>query len=133
MLPFTTVVAIKLRGLVDYVEAMSQRDSFGAFCRAFIHQFKYSMPTHSIQQYYKVAEKLEQYGGTKMESAVSQAFYALLNEYAHQKELVLVPQIWVKGKLGRKVKPDGTLKDSLRQDWGYWESKDEADNIDEGD
>jgi len=66
-----------------------------------------------------------------MESTVSQAFYTLLNDYAQQKELMLVPQVWVKGKLGRKVKPDGTLKDSLRQDWGYWESKDEADDIDE--
>ena len=25
--------------------------------------------------------------------------------------------------------PDGTLKDALRQDWGYWESKDEKDNL----
>jgi len=89
------------------------------------------MPTNSIQRYYQEVEKLKQRGGTKMESTVSQAFYTLLNDYAQQKELMLVPQVWVKGKLGRKVKPDGTLKDSLRQDWGYWESKDEADDIDE--
>ena len=25
--------------------------------------------------------------------------------------------------------PDGTLKDALRQDWGYWESKDEKDTL----
>ncbi len=89
------------------------------------------MTTNSIQHYYQEVEKLKQRGGTKMESTVSQAFYTLLNDYAQQKELMLVPQVWVKGKLGRKVKPDGTLKDSLRQDWGYWESKDEADDIDE--
>ena len=89
------------------------------------------MTTNSIQRYYLEVEKLKQRGGTKMESTISQAFYTLLNDYAQQKELTLVPQVWVKGKLGRKVKPDGTLKDSLRQDWGYWESKDEADNIDE--
>jgi hypothetical protein len=29
------------------------------------------------------------------------------------------------------VKPDGTLKDTLRQDWGYWESKDSYDNPDD--
>ncbi|MBI5475449.1 MAG: N-6 DNA methylase [Ignavibacteriales bacterium] len=89
------------------------------------------MLTHSIQRYYQEVEKLKHRGGTKMESTVSQAFYTLLNDYAQQKELMLVPQVWVKGKLGRKVKPDGTLKDSLRQDWGFWESKDEADDIDE--
>jgi len=89
------------------------------------------MATNSIQRYYQEVEKLKNRGGTKMESTVSQAFYTLLNDYAKQKDLTLVPQVWVKGKLGRKVKPDGTLKDSLRQDWGYWESKDEADDIDE--
>jgi hypothetical protein len=76
------------------------------------------MTTNSIQRYYQEVEKLKQRGGTKMESTVSQVFYTLLNDYAQQKELMLVPQVWVKGKLGRKVKPDGTLKDSLRQDWG---------------
>jgi predicted helicase len=27
------------------------------------------------------------------------------------------------------VYPDGTLKDALRQDWGFWESKDEKDDL----
>src|SRR5690606_6327683 len=31
---------------------------------------------------------------------------------------------------GHLVAPDGTLKDALRQDWGYWESKDEYDSLD---
>ncbi len=31
---------------------------------------------------------------------------------------------------GKLVNPDGTLKDILRQDWGYWESKDESDDLD---
>ena len=32
---------------------------------------------------------------------------------------------------GATVYPDGTLKDALRQDRGYWESKDQFDNLDE--
>lgn len=55
----------------------------------------------------------------------------LLDEYAHQKGLMLVPEVSLKNKQGKTVTPDGTLKDSLRQDWGYWESKDESDDIDE--
>ena len=89
------------------------------------------MPSQLINQYYSEVEKLEQYGGTKNETAIRSAFFNLLSSYARQKELVLVQEIPVKGKLGRMVTPDGTLKDSLRQDWGYWESKDEADVIDD--
>ena len=89
------------------------------------------MSLHSIQQYQSEVEKIIHYGGSKKETAIRNAFYNLLNEYAKQKELMLIPEISVKGKLGKSVTPDGTLKDSLRQDWGYWESKDEADNIDD--
>jgi hypothetical protein len=32
---------------------------------------------------------------------------------------------------GTTVYPDGTLKDALRQDWGYWESKDTLDSLDD--
>lgn len=44
---------------------------------------------------------------------------------------MLVAEITIKTAKGKNVTPDGTLKDSLRQDWGYWESKDEADIIDD--
>ncbi|MBK8927547.1 MAG: hypothetical protein IPM74_17010 [Crocinitomicaceae bacterium] len=44
---------------------------------------------------------------------------------------MLVSEVTIKTAKGTNVTPDGTLKDSLRQDWGYWESKDEADDIDE--
>nr|WP_218082850.1 hypothetical protein [Anthocerotibacter panamensis] len=33
-------------------------------------------------------------------------------------------------KSGWTVNPDGTAKDALCQDWGYWESKDEEDILD---
>lgn len=36
----------------------------------------------------------------------------------------------VLGSKGRSVRPDGVLKDALIQNWGYWESKDEADDLD---
>ena len=44
---------------------------------------------------------------------------------------MIVPEITIKTPEGKNITPDGTLKDSLRQDWGYWESKDESDDIDE--
>lgn len=89
------------------------------------------MSIQSIRQYLSEVEKIIHFGGSKKETAIRNAFYNLLNEYAKQKELMLIPEISVKGRLGKTVTPDGTLKDSLRQNWGYWESKDESDVIDD--
>jgi predicted helicase len=89
------------------------------------------MSIHSIKLYQQEVEKIIHYGGTRKETAIRNAFYNLLNEYAKQRGLMLIPEISVRGLKGKTVIPDGTLKDSLRLDWGYWESKDEADNLDE--
>jgi hypothetical protein len=93
--------------------------------------FSICMSIHSIKQYQAEVEKIMHYGGTKKETAIRTAFHNLLNEYAKQKGLLLIPEITIRTPKGKNVTPDGTLKDSLRQDWGYWESKDEADDIDE--
>jgi len=87
------------------------------------------MSIYSVKQYQSEVEKIIDFGGTKKETAIRTAFHGLLNEYAKQKGLMLITELSIKGSKGKTVTPDGTLKDSLRQDWGYWESKDEADNI----
>ena len=89
------------------------------------------MSLQAIHEYHSEVEKIIHFGGTKKETAIRNAFYHLLNVYAKQKGLMLVPEVTIKTKKGKNVTPDGTLKDSLRQDWGYWESKDEADDINE--
>ena len=90
------------------------------------------MSIHSIHQYQSEVEKIIHFGGTKKETAIRNAFYNLLNDYAKQKGLMIVPEIEIKAtNSNRKVMPDGTLKDMLRQDWGYWESKDESDVLDD--
>lgn len=85
------------------------------------------MSLYSIKQYRDEVEKIIHYGGTKKETAIRSAFYNLLNEYAKAKGLMLITEVSIMGTKGRNVTPDGVLKDTLRQDWGYWESKDEAD------
>lgn len=89
------------------------------------------MSEFSIKQYHSEVEKIIHFGGTKKETAIRNAFYNLLNEYAKQKGLMIVTEVTIKAANGKNVTPDGTLKDMLRQDWGYWESKDESDNIDD--
>ena len=89
------------------------------------------MSIELIQKYYAEVEKLIRYGGSRNESSLRRAFINLLESYAASKNLVLVPEVEVRTPAGKRVIPDGTLKDALRQDWGYWESKDEADDIEE--
>jgi len=89
------------------------------------------MTIHTVKEYYAEVEKMIHFGGTKKETAIRNAFYTLLNQYAGQRGLMLVPEITIKTAKGKNITPDGTIKDALRQDWGYWESKDEADDIDE--
>ncbi|MEW6194379.1 MAG: type ISP restriction/modification enzyme [Bacteroidota bacterium] len=82
-----------------------------------------------IKKYKEEVEKLIQYGGSRNEGAISSAFQNLLNNYCKTKGLLLIPQLEVRTKDGKTIKPDGTVKDSLRLDWGYWESKDSKDEL----
>jgi len=87
------------------------------------------MSIQLIQQYYANVEKIIRYSGTRNESSLRKPFQDLLEQYARAKKLVLVAEVGTQGRKGRTVYPDGTLKDALRQDWGYWESKDEKDDL----
>jgi predicted helicase len=90
------------------------------------------MSEFAIKEYLNEVEKIIHFGGTNKETAIRNAFYNLLNDYAKQKGLMIVTEIEIKAtNSNKKVTPDGTLKDVLRQDWGYWESKDESDILDE--
>lgn len=89
------------------------------------------MSIQLIQQYQAKVEKLIQYSGTRNESTLRKPFQDLLEQYARSKNLLLVPEVEYITNKGHKIYPDGTLKDALRQDWGFWESKDEKDNLDQ--
>ena len=89
------------------------------------------MSTYAIKSFHTDLERLKHFGGTSKETAIRFAFQKLLDEYAKAKDLMLIPEVSIKNKAGKTVTPDGTLKDVLRLDHGYWESKDEADDIDE--
>ncbi len=89
------------------------------------------MSSPAIDKYYTSVQKIKDWGGSHKETAIRQAFITLLNHYAEKKDLFLITELAVEGKHGKKVMPDGTLKNALRLDYGYWESKDEADVIDD--
>ncbi|HZY42138.1 MAG TPA: N-6 DNA methylase, partial [Anaerolineae bacterium] len=87
------------------------------------------MSIQLIQHYHAKVEKIIRYGGSRNESALRKPFQDLLEAYASSKDLLLVTEVEVRTRGGRRGVPDGTLKDALRQDWGYWESKDEKDDL----
>ncbi|HBE20001.1 MAG TPA: DNA methyltransferase [Cyanobacteria bacterium UBA11149] len=84
-----------------------------------------------VTQYHTELEKIIQYGGSRKETSIRVAFQNLLNEYCKARDFLLIPELDYKTKSGKIVYPDGTVKDALRLDWGYWESKDEYDNLDD--
>lgn len=83
-----------------------------------------------IHQYYNTVDQIIQYGGSRKETSIRVAFQNLLNDYCRSKDFILIPELEYKTKKGKTVIPDGTIKDALRLDYGYWESKDQYDNLD---
>ncbi|MBV6627040.1 MAG: N-6 DNA methylase [Rivularia sp. (in: Bacteria)] len=83
-----------------------------------------------IKQYHAEVDKIVSYGGSRKETSIRVAFQNLLNEYCKPREFRLIPELDYKTADGKVVYPDGTVKDALRLDWGYWESKDKYDNLD---
>ncbi|WP_016950967.1 type ISP restriction/modification enzyme [Anabaena sp. PCC 7108] len=84
-----------------------------------------------VTQYQAEVEKIIEYGGSRKETSIRVAFQNLLNEYCKPRDFLLIPELDYKLPNGKLVYPDGTIKDALRLDWGYWESKDQYDQLDE--
>ena len=86
------------------------------------------MSIQDIHNYYNTINEYKRFGGTENERSIRRAFANLLDRYCVQKKLQLVDEVSL--KYSRK-RPDGTVRTALQQDWGYWESKDMQDNLDE--
>lgn len=69
------------------------------------------MSIYAIQQYHQALEKIIHYGGKKKETAISNSFYNLLNEYAHSKDLVLIHGISTEKKDEKIITPGGDITD----------------------
>jgi predicted helicase len=83
----------------------------------------------SIHQYYQHLDRTLQFGKSKNEQSIRNHFWNLLNEYARKLNYEVVPEVAVMGTKGKKIYPDGTVKNLWGLDIGFWESKDEKDDI----
>ena len=89
------------------------------------------MSKQLIQQYYTKTDQIIQYGGSSKETSIRRAFANLLSQYAENQSLMMIDELTIKGTNGKDIRPDGTLKNVLRLDMGYWESKDTKDDLEE--
>ncbi len=89
------------------------------------------MSLQHINQYYTEIDQLRRFSGSRNEDVLRPAFERLLRAYCADKPITLINEVHLRTPRGNTIRLDGTLKDSLRQDWGYWESKDEHDLLDE--
>ncbi|MGE0358431.1 MAG: type ISP restriction/modification enzyme [Burkholderiales bacterium] len=83
-----------------------------------------------ITNYLKELAKLRKVSGTHRETVVREAFKDLLKAWARSLDLTFIPEydFLTKAKELRYV--DGALLHTLRVPFGYWEAKDEKDDLD---
>ena len=81
-----------------------------------------------IERYRADLERIIAFGGSDNELTIKPAFRKCLVAYCHdhRERLMLVDELAARGG----VRPDGTVKDSLRMARGYWEAKDTHDDLD---
>lgn len=80
-----------------------------------------------VTEYYEALEKFKHIG-IKHEGAVRSAFQTLLESCGKQFNWTLVPE-YQKKRQGRRISIDGALVDQFSLPHGYWEAKDEQDDL----
>ncbi|EJF07513.1 putative helicase [Thiovulum sp. ES] len=79
-----------------------------------------------IEKYYKKLEELSHF--SENESSIRRAFETLVENVASEQNLSFVAEIPY--SKNSRVRPDGTLKNQFRFDFGFWEAKDQKDDLD---
>ena len=83
-----------------------------------------------IGQYLNQLATLKKVSGSSRESVVREAFKDLLKGWGRQHELVFIPEYEIESKTRERRYVDGALLYALRMPFGYWEAKDEKDDLD---
>lgn len=84
-----------------------------------------------IQEYLAELNKLRRVSGLKKEIIVREAFKDLLKRFARQNDLVFIAEYPMETGRKKRISVDGALLHSLRVPLGYYEAKDEGDDLDE--
>jgi hypothetical protein len=84
---------------------------------------------HSIHSYYRELDDLRRIGGGVNEGNVRRAFENLLKNIAEDHQLIVLAEYPLK-KTSGNLRIDGAVIDRLRLVHGWWEAKDEKDDLD---
>ena len=84
-----------------------------------------------IQRYLNELSDLRRVSGEARESIVREAFKTLLKGWGRTHELIFIPEYKLNTENKDRRYVDGALVYKLRVPFGYWEAKDEADNLDD--
>lgn len=88
------------------------------------------MSKQLVQDYFNEIDRLRKFSGTSTEGVISEAFKDLLKAWSRQKSLQFIAQYEFESPQRNRIRPDGTIMHDLRVPLGYWEAKDEADDLD---
>lgn len=88
------------------------------------------MSKQLVNEYFNEIDRLRKFSGTNTEGVVSEAFKDLLKAWARQKNLVFIAQYECASTQKTRIRPDGAILHSVRVPLGYWEAKDEDDDLD---
>ena len=82
-----------------------------------------------IQQYLNQLQDLRKVAGTHREMVVREAFKDLLKGWAREHDLIFVPEYEISTPTKERRYVDGALLHALRVPFGYWEAKDDKDDL----
>jgi predicted helicase len=83
----------------------------------------------AVQRYLNQLQDLRKVSGTHREAVVREAFKDLLKAYGSQRNLVFVPEYEIESPAKERRYVDGALLHELRVPFGYWEAKDQDDDL----
>ncbi len=82
-----------------------------------------------LQEYWRELDDLRRIAGADNEGALRQAFQNLLRNVGQEHQLILFAEYPFKAPDGANLRADGVLLDRLRLVHGWWEAKDEKDDL----
>ena len=89
------------------------------------------MSRHVINEYRSELDRLRTISGSQRESVLREAFKDLLKRWGRSLDLTFVPEHDLITAQKNRIYVDGALLHALRVPFGYWEAKDESDNLDQ--
>jgi hypothetical protein len=84
-----------------------------------------------INDYLRQLDVIKKASGSHRETIVREAFKDLLKRWGKQSKLVFLAEYPLKTATKANITVDGALLHELRMPLGYWEAKDERDDLDE--